>query len=72
MIAVTIPYLPIDNRWFNSVQKHILASQVSDRIEFENSSVSPSRPPIKRSESPYSSIECKPIALGSFGPEREE
>jgi hypothetical protein len=70
-IAVTIPALPISNFWLNSVQKQTLASQVSEKIVLKVSQT-PSIPPIKRRESPYSSIECPEIVLGRFGPEREK
>ena len=72
IIADTIPYLPIDNCWLNSVQKQILYSQVSEKIEFENSCESSSKPLIKRRESPYSTIECSVTRLGRFGPEIEK
>ena len=72
IIADTILTLPIDNCWLNSVQTQIRDSQVSDKIEFEITCGPSSKPPIKRSESPYSIIECSVIALGRFGPKREE
>ena len=72
MIAATIPYLSRDNFWLNSVQKQILFSQVSDKIEVKISPESPSEPPIKRRESSYSTIECAEIGLGRFGPKREK
>ena len=40
MMAATIPYLPIYNFWLNSVQKQILSSQVSDKIDVKISSES--------------------------------
>ena len=72
MIAATIPYLSRDNFWLNSVQKQILSSQVSDKIEVKISPESWSEPPIKRRESSYSTIECAEIGLGRFGPKREK
>ena len=71
-IAVTIPALPISNFWLNSVQKQTLASQVRDKIVLKVVSQTPSTPPIKRRELPYSSIEGPLIVLGRFGPEREK